>query len=270
MILNIFDVEHGACALLTCDNNARTMIDCGHNGSTGWRPGTHLRSQGITQLERLIVTNYDEDHVSGIANLLDNVNVQWLTRNPSVSAGAIRYLKSEDGMGAGIERLVYAIENTFTGSIGPSSPMPHFQGLTVTTFNNTPQQFDDENNLSLVTHLKCHNVGFLFPGDLERAGWLELLKRPDFQAVLRDTHVLIAPHHGRESGCCEEAFNYLNPFYVIISDKGYAHETQETLGFYRRFTKGGPFRTEGTRHILTTRNDGTINFYISASGWYPY
>lgn len=35
MELKIFDVEHGACALLTCDNGSRLMIDCGHNGDTG-------------------------------------------------------------------------------------------------------------------------------------------------------------------------------------------------------------------------------------------
>jgi hypothetical protein len=37
MKLQIFDVEHGACSLLTADNNARVMIDCGHNATTGGR-----------------------------------------------------------------------------------------------------------------------------------------------------------------------------------------------------------------------------------------
>jgi hypothetical protein len=47
MHLQIFDVEHGACALLTCDNGARLMIDCGHNSTTGWYPGDYLASLGI-------------------------------------------------------------------------------------------------------------------------------------------------------------------------------------------------------------------------------
>lgn len=42
MQLQIFDVEHGACALLTADNGTRLMIDCGHNATTGWRPGSYL------------------------------------------------------------------------------------------------------------------------------------------------------------------------------------------------------------------------------------
>lgn len=77
MNLQIFDVEHGACALLTCNNETRLMIDCGHNASTGWYPGSYLRSKGITYLDMLAITNYDEDHVSGLANLLENVKVGY-------------------------------------------------------------------------------------------------------------------------------------------------------------------------------------------------
>jgi hypothetical protein len=42
MYLEIFDVEHGACALINTSNGKRVMIDCGHNAATNWRPGYHL------------------------------------------------------------------------------------------------------------------------------------------------------------------------------------------------------------------------------------
>jgi len=48
-------------------NNTRFMIDCGHNATTGWKPGTYLLQQGIRNLEMLAITNYDEDHASGAA-----------------------------------------------------------------------------------------------------------------------------------------------------------------------------------------------------------
>ena len=83
------------------------MIDCGHNATTGWKPGTYLRGQNIHLLDMLAVTNYDEDHASAAADLFDNVDVRWLTRNISVAGPTIRSLKSEDGMGPGIQRLVY-------------------------------------------------------------------------------------------------------------------------------------------------------------------
>jgi beta-lactamase superfamily II metal-dependent hydrolase len=267
MDLKIFDVEHGACALLTCDDDTRIMIDCGHNASTEWRPGTHLISQGITSIELLAVTNYDEDHVSGIADLMDNVNVKSILRNKSVSGAVLRQLKTEDGMGSGIDRLVSEIENTYTG--GAPSPAPGYQGLVRTTFHNSYPTFDDENNLSVALFLKCHGRGVLFTGDLETAGWLELLKRQNFKDMLPQVDVLIASHHGRENGCCDEVFELCKPYYVVISDKGYAHDTQETVPYYRARAKGGPFRDEN-RHVLTTRNDGTIGFSFHSNSWGPY
>src|SRR6266481_6961150 len=102
MRLQIFDVEHGACSLLTADNDVRLMIDCGHNATTGWKPGSYLLQQGIQGLDMLAITNYDEDHASGAADLFDKIYVAWLLRNASVSGTAIRMLKRENGIGPGI------------------------------------------------------------------------------------------------------------------------------------------------------------------------
>jgi beta-lactamase superfamily II metal-dependent hydrolase len=267
MDLKIFDVEHGQCALLEADNGARLMIDCGHNASNNWYPGAYLKDRGINALEMLAVTNLDEDHVSGLDDLLDEVDVKWLWRNNLLTPAHIKEMKKEHGMGPGVERFVDAIKNVFTGT---GTNYPVFQGLERRAFCNSPGDFDDSNNLSTVYHLKCHNVGFMFPGDLETAGWLKLLEREDFQQALKQTHVLIASHHGRENGICEEIFAYTKPFYIVISDKGYAHETQETMAYYYGESRGGPFRSQGKRYVLTTRNDGRIGFAIAPNNWHAY
>ena len=95
MEIEIFDVEHGACALITADNQSRLLIDCGHNSTSGWRPSTSLPARGVTQVEALVVSNYDEDHVTDFPNLMSNVYVPRLVRNPSVTPDCLRYLKSE-------------------------------------------------------------------------------------------------------------------------------------------------------------------------------
>ena len=46
LILRIFDVEHGACAMLAgMDHHALAMVDCGHNATTGWCPSKFLRRE---------------------------------------------------------------------------------------------------------------------------------------------------------------------------------------------------------------------------------
>ena len=105
MRIQIFDVEHGGCALVTADTGARTLIDAGHNSTTNWRPSTHLAGLGVSHLEHLIITNYDEDHASDLARLLRVVSVGVLTSNPSVSGDNLKRLKNIGGIGSGIEAL---------------------------------------------------------------------------------------------------------------------------------------------------------------------
>jgi beta-lactamase superfamily II metal-dependent hydrolase len=267
MILEIFDVEHGACALITTSNGKRILIDCGDNSTTGWEPGSVLRRRGITAIERLIVTNYDEDHVSGYRNLLNNVDIGSLQRNGRVNAATIRYLKSEDGMGAGIQTLTHTIDNYFTGPAQPDD----FGDTTIHTFSNPygtpPFGFDDENNLSLVVFLTCGEHRIIFPGDMEKAGWRRLLLDRAFVDLLSGVNIFVASHHGRENGYCEELMNLCpNLRVVIISDKKKGFQSQETTNRYRQHANG--FDYHGTqRHVLTTRSDGTMTFIIPTAGY---
>ena len=264
MELQIFDVEHGACALLTCDNNARVMFDCGHNATTGWAPGSHLKKIGVKNLDMLVITNYDEDHVSGLPNLRALVSISHLWRNKTVTPDILKKLKSEDGMGDGIEELV-GMATTYTSDGG----FPQFPDVEYQAFHLNYPEFDDENNLSFVVHLKLNGIDFLFPGDLEKEGWETLLARNEkFRAAVADTSVLIAPHHGRESGICPELFTKYGckPYLVVISDKGYAHDTQKTVPFYFSYAKGATFRGK-ERKVLTTRNDDEISFWFNDKGW---
>jgi hypothetical protein len=48
MILKIWDVQHGACAMLTHRSmhgieGRLAMIDSGHNHDTGWKPSTSIK-----------------------------------------------------------------------------------------------------------------------------------------------------------------------------------------------------------------------------------
>lgn len=266
MQLEIFDVEHGACALLTCDDGSRMMIDCGHNATSGWYPGDALRNRGVSSIEMLAITNYDEDHVSGLPNLVDKVSIERLLRNKTVSPDDLKKLKSEDGMGAGIDTLV-DMGRRYTESCTDSQSI--FAGVVRKVFRNSYPEFDDENNLSLVIHLTINGIGFLFPGDLETKGWEALLESDtEFQTAVKDTKVLIASHHGRENGICDDIFNKFGckPYWIVISDKGYMHDTQETVPYYETKASGAAFRGRD-RWVLTTRCDGTIVFWFENGSW---
>lgn len=127
-------------------------------------------------------------------------------------------------------------------------------------YNRYPTDFVDENNLSVVTFLHCHNLHMVFPGDLERAGWEKLLENPSFVRQLKTVNVFVASHHGRESGRCDDVFELdgVRPQIVIFSDAGIQYDTQvTTTAWYRARVTGMDYHGK-RRHVFTTRHDGKI------------
>ncbi len=239
------------------------MIDSG--SSVDFQPSQYIRSLGRDTLDYLFITNADQDHMSDLKGLADaGINVATLIRNPSYTGNELRNIKLVSGPLTN-DALWYI------QACGDYSEQPAVQfddgmgGITCKSFWNPYPQFMDTNNLSLVVFIKYSNFKILFPGDLEKDGWRALLQRQDFRSELIGTDVLMASHHGRESGYCEDIFNYFTPSCVVISDKAIMHETQQTVPDYRKVIRKEGVRVRTTmkdRHVLTTRRDGWIVFDV--------
>lgn len=259
-LLEVFNVEHGQCVLLTDNDGRRMMIDCGHSGVSGWYPGNHLKALRVKHLEMLAVTNYDQDHISGFPNLASQVTIGTIVSNTSITPQEIYGLKTEDGIAS---RAMTEFVNTLLDYGAPGTGvLPQFYNVTWTGFRNFYPDFIDENNLSLVLVLNIHGIQFIFPGDMEREGWLHLLRtNAEFADIVSRTHVLMASHHGRKNGICPQLFDEYGcaPQVILISDDYRKFDTQFTSDYYRSKTSGILFRGE-SRRVLTTRRDGYIRF----------
>lgn len=273
MILRIFDVEHGACTMLAGPSDALAMIDCGHNSTTGWRPSEFLRTEiGRSHLDYLLITNPDQDHLSDLSTLQESgIFVRHLITNCRVSPATLRCIKQQSGpVTADAEALLH-MRSTFEP---PGSGTPFDQamgGVTVRSFYHSFPMFTNTNDLSCVFFVSFGPFKILFPGDLEKPGWKAHLQNPAFVAELRGTTILVASHHGRENGYCEEAFQFLRPQAVVMSDKSIVHDTQEMVPEYRRKICGEGIRITNDperRHVLTTRCDGDIIFQVEDNGDY--
>ncbi len=224
---------------------------------------------GITRIEGLIVTNYDEDHVSGIENLFENVSVPRIFRNRLVTPMKIRDLKSDTGMGRGIEFLVNTTEDWGRSGVTVSFEEMGLSGVHIRSFMNSPNEFDDENNLSMICAIDVGGLNLMFTGDMEIAGWKQILSNFALRSALAETDVFFASHHGRESGCCEEVFHHCRPTFVVISDKSKGFQSQETTDWYRTRSDGGYVNwSNKLRNVLTTRSDGNLVFHIDPASGY--
>ncbi|WP_250525564.1 MBL fold metallo-hydrolase [Caballeronia sp. GAWG2-1] len=246
------------------------MIDSGHG--SGFRPSNYIsRTLGRNRLDYLFITNADQDHMSDLQGLWDaRIVVPVVYRNPTTSAGAIRAIKEECGpLTRDAERFAHICEG-FNGVVGEPFDQ-NMGGITASAFWNPYPLFTDTNNLSLAVFIKYRNIKMLFPGDLEKAGWRALLQQAAFRAELTGTDVLVASHHGREDGFCEDIFAYFTPSCVLVSDKAKMHATQETVPDYRAVVRAQGVRVRTTmkdRHVLTTRRDGWIQFTVDDDNFY--
>ena len=235
MRLKIHNVGHGGCISLKHQNGNSMVWDCGH--LENHRPSYFLPyEEGIHHIDRFFVTNYDEDHISDLSNLRSNATIQLLHRNKSIDASSLRYLKQQSGPISTAMESMLSMIGSYTG--GPPDVPPEFPGVEFNTYWNSFADFSDTNNCSLVTFLTCNGLKFIFPGDLERSGWLKLLELSSFRNDLFDTTIFVASHHGRESGYCADVFDLCSPSVVIFSDSNIQYATQEMSKTYAAHCNG--------------------------------
>jgi beta-lactamase superfamily II metal-dependent hydrolase len=244
------------------ENSNLMLFDCGHKSEPEFRPSTYLRSLGQGSVEYLFISNFDEDHISDLHNVRELLDVKSLVKNPTISADQLRDLKLEQSgeISTAMESML-SMMTTYTG--GPLNPAPSFPNVSYTTFRNAHPfgNGTDTNNISLVTFLTIGQTTIFIPGDLEVAGWHELLQNPDFAQRLRTINIFVASHHGRQNGYCPEVFTEHNcrPNVIVFSDSNIVHATQEMTAIYANWATGITHNGQN-RSVLTTRNDGSISW----------
>lgn len=269
MRIDIHDVDHGGCTVITGPAGHRLMLDCGLCSDRPWYPSIAYTGERI---DTLMLMNLDEDHCEDLTHLWRACPIGGLVTNPTVDGRALRSMKAECGMRAGVAKATDILERYGAGFLGDWSH--DLGGVAWQVFwNRHGIDFIDTNNLSLAAFVSFGPFTILFGGDLERAGWRQLLKNPAFRAKLATTTVYVASHHGRENGCSEEIFEICHPELVIFSDGRKQYGTQETRDWYATRTRGIPdFSRPGgilgqpLRKVMTTRRDGTITIDVATDG----
>ena len=265
MKINIFDVGHGNCALVTCPNGTRIMIDCGYRLDPGWFPSVTFAGQYI---DLLVFSNLDEDHVRDLPHIRRDVTLGSIFSNPSVTASALATMKREHGMGDGVCQAHAILDDCGPGLVGRLA-----DGGSVGAWaycNHYEAPFTDTNNLSPAVFVRYGAFTILFAGDLETAGWQALLRSPNFQWDLASVNILVASHHGRANGQCEEVFQIRRPDVVVFSDNQRQYNSQDTDAWYRARATGivdlDSYGHSGKRYVLTTRHDGSMQIDAASNG----
>lgn len=210
--LTMLDVGQGQCILFRTEN-AAVMVDCG--GSDGEEAGElaarQLLMSGILELDALILTHYDTDHVGGVVQLLSRVKVTRAYVPDILSPNRESVLKA---LGEAGTEIIFVTKSR-------TVPLP---GGSVSLFS--PRGDADENN-GLAVILSIDSYDIMVTGDMDIEAERELLR----EQKLPDVEVLVAGHHGSKYSTSSDLLQRVMPETVLISvgENTYGHPTAEVL-----------------------------------------
>lgn len=237
--LNIFFFNVGqAESILITNNNAKMLIDCGNN-SDGKHISKFLKEQGIDELDYLIGTHIDEDHIGGMQEILTNIKVETLYMPYSTYEGKQFYIQLEE----------YIKENNINEQQIEKSEDKEYKLGNATwkclnVDNSNPNDKNRFNDTSIVIKLDYGSTKYLFTGDITDSK-IKGLEKVD---------VLKVAHHGAKESTSSEFLNIVKPTYAIISagnNENYNHPDQSVI---ERLKEAGVEES----NIFITKNQGTI------------
>jgi len=259
-----WDVQHGNALYIETDNR-RMVFDLG-TGSYGssdkeFSPLLHLKNKyGIERLDAAVITHPHTDHLYDIVNF-DALAPKVLHRPKHLTEEEIRKGNATDDKKY-VDKYL-EISGRYREPV-PEKDNPfraaNNGGVTFQFFTPNNSARSNLNNHSVVTVISHAFSKAVIPGDNENPSWNELLEAEAFRAAIKNTDILLAPHHGREAGYSEVLFEHISPYLTIVSD-GAETDTSATERYSKKSRGWTVHRRDGKtekRKCLTTRNDGVI------------
>ena len=268
-----WDVQHGSATYIKTPNETHIVQDLG-TGSYGmdnkeFSPLLHLKNKwGVNQLDYVIITHPHKDHIDDIMNF-DELKPCVLHRPKHLTKNDImKKVREEDKY---LFEKYLEINQRYTEEVSPdrNPTLPENNGgVEIQVFYPKSCSTSNLNNHSGVTVLSYADIKVILPGDNEPPSWKELLERDDFKNAIKNADILLAPHHGRESGYYSELFKYFTPKLNIISDGRFCDTSaverysEISTGWIVHNRSGG----KEERYCATTRKDGVI---VTKLGYNP-
>jgi beta-lactamase superfamily II metal-dependent hydrolase len=260
--VHFIDVGQGDAIYISLPNNIDVLIDGGNN-QYGDDVVNYLRAQNVDDIEFMIATHPDADHIGGLDVVLEAFDVENVYA-PKVSHTTQTYedfLLAVKNEGLTIKEAKASVEilNTYTCMALGCPP------ATSLVFVAPVKEYGNNlNNWSAVVRLDYGSVSFLFTGDAEEQAEKDMIAAGQ---NIRNVDVLKVGHHGSDTSTSQAFLDAVNPDYAVISvGKGntYGHPSPTVLN---RLASAGVkvYRTDESGTIVATSDGITITFNKSPS-----
>ena len=216
MQCDVMEIGKADCIVLA-EESYTVLIDCGESDD-GTEIIKHLQEMGTDEIDCLIITHFDRDHIGGAADVIDAFPVKRLLEpdyEPE-SPDSEEYLAYRDAISRN-QIQAESLNDDLQLNIG---------GMRMQIYTaNAVYDKNIDNNNSLVVDLTHEGNRFLFTGDIEKQRIQDMLE----QKQINSCDFLKVPHHGRYNSALNDLFEAASPTYAAITCSVKNPPEQETL-----------------------------------------
>ncbi len=247
LIVTFLDVGQGDSILITSPSGVQMLIDTGPNQSVLRALGKEM-SFFDRDIDIMMITHPDADHVGGSAAVFDRYSISGVLRTKASSGTHIFETFEQAVLGEGSD-VVYA-ERGMLIDMGESV---YVQIL-------FPEEYavSGGNGGSIVAKVIYGEVSFLLTGDASISVEEYLIP---LEGSLLQSDILKLGHHGSRTSTSEIFLQKVSPEEVVISageGNRYGHPHQEVLDILDNFEV----------EYLETSKEGNISFVSDGKGWW--
>lgn len=253
------DAGQGNCAVVKLPDGRIMVIDCNTEGAND-NVINFLKRAGISQVDVLVATHPDRDHISGLARLAKLFDIKELWK--------VAFKKTEENASsesleayADYERAVEILRSKGTRILNPTveSYDRNFGKATVeilAPFSKNPDDYKTANQACMVMRVRHAGKSFLFTADTTTETWEKLIKAGGVSAT-----ILQAGHHGAESGFHPDIMKAVQPQLVVVSvgKNQFGHPHSAPMDEYEKASRG-VVRTDDGMVAVHAKKDGSTDF----------
>ncbi len=234
----MLDIGQGDCSCILGSRGHVVMIDCGSSDEkeiASYMVIPFLKSRGKSKIDTLVVTHTDNDHISGIKELLT------LPEKDSLAVGRLIMPDTALKDDAYMELIELARKRNVTVSLISSGDCFECDGIRFECLHpDRGYMCTDKNEYSTVLSADYGSFRALYTGDLQGKGEEILTKR-----IKKSYTLLKCAHHGSDNSTFDDFLQRVLPEVTFISagrDNSYGHPGRELLG---------RLKNSGTRVFIT-------------------
>lgn len=241
LTVQVLDVGQGLSILAESDGHY-LLYDGGDRGASSFVVA-YLEDQGVTELDYVIASHYDADHISGLVGALNVYDTEVVLAPDYETDSQIYDSFQEKAAAQGL--TVTHPEPGDSYELGNAS---------FTVLSPIQDEYSDDNDYSVAIRLEDGDTSFLFTGDASVDSEAEMIASGE----TLQSDVLVLGHHGSSTSSSDAFLDAVDPSAAVVScglSNSYGHPHREIMEAIQN--RGCDLYRTDLQGTLTAVSDGS-------------